>query len=369
MKTDTTTTASPAAPPSTVDPVSASADFEADLENLFAEVTADEEEEAPEAPVKVKAKAKAPKEPEAEAEADEVEEDAAEPEEGSADEDEEDADEEKAALRNPDKFQAILDARRAKLQKAREERAAAVAEAEALRQQIAEMQDSGPPKPVLLTPTGLSPLADVHSEEQLQQAEANAEAQLKWCRDNRQGGTLRNGDELSAEQVAAMEDRALHILRKAIPARQRYLQTYQEDIATAARTLPFLTPGHALHDELAAFGDRELNQYPDLAAHPRHVSMLAQVFAFRKLAAGTHQLIPRADGTLQLVSVKPGTPAPAKSTTTPAKPPTVRPATVSAPLPKRRDTSAARQAERLASDDPMEAFSADMEDLYAAASR
>lgn len=367
MKTDTTTTASPSAPPSTVDPVSASADFEADLENLFDEVTADEEEEAPEAPVKVKAKAKAPKEPEAEAATEEVEEAEEEPEEG-ADEDEEDAAEEEAALRNPDKFQAILDARRAKLQKAREREAAAVAEAEALRQQIAELQDSGP-KLVLLTPTGLSPLADVHSEEQLQQAEANAEAQLKWCRDNRQGGTLRNGDELSAEQVAAMEDRALHILRKAIPARQRYLQTYQEDIATAARTLPFLTPGHALHDELAAFGDRELNQYPDLAAHPRHVSMLAQVFAFRKLAAGTHQLIPRADGTLQLVSVKPGTPAPAKSTTTPAKPPTVRPAAVSAPLPKRRDTPAARQAERLASDDPMEAFSADMEDLYAAASR
>lgn len=373
MKTETTTatTTAPAEgrQSAVVDPVSAAAEFDAELENLFAEVSADEDEEpAPVERVKAKAKAKAPEEPEAEAAAaEEVEE---EPAEDAEEEDKDDADEEKAALRNPDKFQAILDARRAKLHKAREERAAAVAEAEELRQQLAALQENGPPKPVLLTPTGQSPLADVHSEEQLQQAEANATAQLSWCRKNREGGTLRDGTELTAEQVASMEDGALDMLRKAIPARQRYLQAFREDLATATRTLPFLTPGHALHNDLAAFGDRELSQYPDLAAHPQHVSIIAKVYAFEKLAAGTHQLIPRADGTLQLVSVtKPGTaPATKATTTTPAKPPTVRPA-VSAPPPQRRDTPAARQADRLASDDPMEAFSADMEDLYAAASR
>lgn len=337
-----------------------------DLDAIFDESAEETPEETP-AAAAPKKKDKTPPTPEPAEEADpEEEEDTAEDTDDSADADDEDGDdaaaeaeEEKAALRNPDKFQAILDKRKAKLQKAREER-------DALRAELEELRASqAPAEPMVLKPTNTSPLANVQSEGDLTKAEAAWQAELDWCLENPQGGVREHGEEereWSAAEVKARAKQAMQMLKDAIPQQRQWLKSADADKRTAAETMPFFNPKDPLHAELVAFGDRLMRERPELFYAPDRLTMTGKLFAFEKLAAGTHRMV-KVNGQMKLLPVtrdSDGTGRPEKKPVTPsAKASAAR--TPSAPPPKQ--AGGRSHADRLHSDDPQEAAMAAMDDL------
>lgn len=348
------------------------ADIDDAAEDIFGAQFDEQEPDEPSPPPVARPKAKptvkaAPKPPAvedsdeeetAEDEPEEPEEETPPASEEEAEEDEEDASVLKQA-RDAAKVQAILDARREKLQKARQERDEAKAELERLR------AEQAPAEPLVLTPTLNSPLANVQSAADLAKAEAAWQKELEWCLDNPQGGVRENGEEereWSAAEVKARAKQATAILKDAIPQQRQWLKAMEADVRTAAETMPFFNPKDPMHPELVAFGDRLMKERPELFYAPDRASLAGKLFAFEKIAAGTHRMV-KVGGQLKLLPVtrdSDGTGLPAK------KPAGARPGAASlkaaAPPPARRNTEAARRADLRKSDDPEEAFSADMDD-------
>lgn len=101
-----------------------------------------------------------------------------------------------------------------------------------------QLEEAGKRPPVV---TGAAiPLAHVTSEEDLKQAEAEAQATLAWAKKNRKGATLQIGGvdrEFNEEQMEGIRENAQDILN-AVPERRKWLADYQTAKDAAAKVYP-----------------------------------------------------------------------------------------------------------------------------------
>jgi len=388
-----------AAPPAGVrvyDRESGQAAFEAEMEEFYAEVNGQpappQNEEPPAAPPEPapapKPKPKAavkpatpppvadpppPEEPAGESEPAAGEEPPADNE--AAAEEAEDAEVLQNA-RNKDHAQKILNDRRERLQRAREERDKAVSDRDAALARVQELEAGADNKPVVLQPSPQNPLSHLTSPEAVDKAAEYYAREIAWCRQNKQGGEKMGRDgqpmELTAEQVADRMEQALIGLHQAVPAQREYLRAREDDARHAARTMPFIHPNSPVFKSLSEYGDAYLQRAPGVVASPSHVSDIAKMFAFDAVAKGTHTIVRRADGTVQLIAVtQPKTSAAGSAAPAPATPPAAQnppaatlPRVPAPPRPVRKDGAAASRADRMASGDAQTAFDAEMEDFF-----
>ncbi len=332
--------------PQTGDEASPEDAFESFVGGLF-----DEEEEGAEAQGEDNADEEPEQQTEGEADAEEGEE---------TEEEHDDSEDDKAAAREPDKVQAMLDKRKKQRDEARKER-------DELRQENEQLKAAGTqgPAPVVLPASPESPLANVHTAEELKATTDAWKEELKWCRENPQGGSRKGANgkdvEWDADRVSRRADQAMTILSEAVPERQAYLEAFRNDVATVGKTMPFLRPGHELHAEAATFGDQVLKEAPGIAQSPRHVGLLGAAFLGQMILAGKLNVV-HGPGGVQLVKRvagnSDGSGKPRTVVSVPGKKPVSQKPT---PPPVRPAGRKPDLAERLASNDPKERFSADMD--------
>lgn len=322
---------------------------------------------APAAKPAARPTAKAPEEPAEDEEADEP----AAPQATDPEADDDDVEAEDAAEklpRDPEKFQAILDARRAKLIRAREQRDAMQAERDAALARAEELEAAGGKAaandPFAIAPTPENPLSAVTSAEALEQTEQRWRSTLKWCQANRDGGSARGADgqpvELSAEEVAEKLAEATRYLTEYIPAQQRRRAGFAEDVKEILPKAPFLNPNHAHYQAVMASGDRLMAEIPNVMASDRYIGWSTKAILGDLIISGKYTVVHGRDGAVQLIERKPGG-APVAAAPTAPKP---KPAPVRAGLPPVRPAgAAAARAERRHSDSAEDRYDADMDDF------
>lgn len=283
-----------------------------------------------------------------------------EPEEETAedDNDEEDDDDE---IRDPKKVQAMLDKRKRQRDKAREERDAVMAELESLR-------TAQPVTPLLLQPTPETPVSHLYRPDELESAERQWKAELEWCKDHlAEGGSRPGADgklvEWDAAQVRRRFDQTLSVLQTHLPKQREFAAQFQSDIKDVAQRYPFLAKGSPLHQAAADFGQEVLDRAPGLAAHPRHISLLARAFIGEQILSGKYRALTGRDGRVQLVPVT-------GESDGSGKPKVVKPA-ADKPVLRKPGTPPVRPSdrktdlrERLEHGSPEEAAAAELDDLW-----
>lgn len=248
------------------------------------------------------------------------------PDEEEGGDESDDDEEEEETVRNP----KALFARIQKVKSQRNAARAALAEREkevsTLKTKFEEVASAS----IRHEPTADEPLGNIASEKELDETEAYWKQELKWCRENKTGGTRKtvNGKEkeLDEEEVTARMDRALEIIQHA-PARRRLLAAQQADVKTAAQTFPFFTPNHALHQQFISFADgvlyagegdnRRLRH--QIASLPDYATHLAERFLGKLAREGNYSIVPTANGQVKLVPMKKAAPGAKKPE--PTKPP------------------------------------------------
>lgn len=251
-------------------------------------------------------------------------------------------DEEDAAdlegVRDKDKVQAMLDKRRAKLEAARKERDAAVAELE-------QMKANFSVAPVLLQPTAESPLSAVKDMAELDKAAAAWEKEMEWCMENPEGG-VRGEVEWTPEKVKLRMKQAATVLRKEVPARAEYLREFQTDVQRL-NSYDFIAAPGPLREQFQQFGDEVLSRAPGIASHPNHLTTLADAFIGAQVRSGKWAPVV-VSGKVKLVPVSKtgdGTGKPRAATVATEKPLLRKPA----PPPARRTNKAEQREQAIAS--------------------
>jgi len=262
-------------------------------------------------------------------ETEEVESDegAAEDEEATEQEDDEDEDETpEETVRNP----KALIARIAKVKDQRNAARAALAEKDTEITTLRTQFEAVATASIRHEPTAEEPLGDIATEQELDKTEAYWKQELKWCRDNKTGGTRKTADggtkELDEDEVSARMDRALEVIQHA-PARRRLIDAQKKDVQQAAAVFPFFAQNHALHADFVAYADgllytgtgesRRLRE--QIASLPDYASRLADSYLGKVAREGKYSVVPMPDGKVKLVPMtkaEPGAKKPA-----PAKPP------------------------------------------------
>jgi hypothetical protein len=196
-----------------------------------------------------------------------------------ADSAEEPEDSEDAAAEEPageevtkDKVQRRIDKLVAKQRESEEKAQAASAELEQLRTAKADLeaQLNQTSRPVL-TPTADNPLADVDSDEALQQRIQNAQAVRRWALQNTDGTTIRQPDGtekfIEAAEVKDYLVKADDILTIHVPARKEWLAQREPAVQAAKTMFPdIFKEGTPLNQAYKA----TVKQAPDLLKLPQH---------------------------------------------------------------------------------------------------
>jgi hypothetical protein len=196
-----------------------------------------------------------------------------------ADSDQEPEESEDAAAEEPageevtkDKVQRRIDKLVAKQRESEEKAQAASAELEQLRTAKADLeaQLNQTSRPVL-TPTADNPLADVDSDEALQQRIQNAQAVRRWALQNTDGTTIKQPDGtekfIEAAEVKDYLVKADDILTIHVPARKEWLAQREPAVQAAKSMFPdIFKEGSALNQAYKA----TIKQAPDLLKIPQH---------------------------------------------------------------------------------------------------
>jgi hypothetical protein len=171
-----------------------------------------------------------------------------------------------------DKVQRRIDKLVAKQREAEEKAQAASAELEQLRTVKADLeaQLNQTSRPVL-SPTAENPLADVDSEETLQQRIQNAQAVRRWALQNTDGTTIRQPDGtekfIEAAEVKDYLVKADDILTLHVPARRQWLAQREPAVQAAKNMFPnIFKEGSALNQAYKA----TIKSAPDLLKIPQH---------------------------------------------------------------------------------------------------
>ena len=196
-----------------------------------------------------------------------------------ADSAEEPEDSEDAAAEEPageevtkDKVQRRIDKLVAKQRESEEKAQAASAELEQLRTAKADLeaQLNQTSRPVL-TPSADNPLADVDSDEALQQRIQNAQAVRRWALQNTDGTTIKQPDGsekfIEAAEVKDYLVKADDILTIHVPARKEWLAQREPAVQAAKSMFPdIFKEGSQLNQAYKA----TIKQAPDLLKIPQH---------------------------------------------------------------------------------------------------
>jgi hypothetical protein len=196
-----------------------------------------------------------------------------------ADSAEEPEDSEDAAAEEPageevtkDKVQRRIDKLVAKQRESEEKAQAASAELEQLRTAKADLeaQLNQTSRPVL-SPSADNPLADVDSDEALQQRIQNAQAVRRWALQNTDGTTIKQPDGsekfIEAAEVKDYLVKADDILTIHVPARKEWLAQREPAVQAAKSMFPdIFKEGSALNQAYKA----TIKQAPDLLKIPQH---------------------------------------------------------------------------------------------------
>jgi len=196
-----------------------------------------------------------------------------------ADPDEEPEDSEDTAAEEPageevtkDKVQRRIDKLVAKQREAEEKAQAAASELEQLRTAKADLeaQLNQTSRPVL-SPTADNPLADVDSDEALQQRIQNAQAVRRWALQNTDGATIKQPDGsekyIEPAEVKDYLVKADDILTIHVPARKEWLAQREPAVQAAKSVFPDLfKEGSQLNQAYKA----TIKQAPDLLKIPQH---------------------------------------------------------------------------------------------------
>jgi hypothetical protein len=196
-----------------------------------------------------------------------------------ADSAEEPEDSEDAAAEEPageevtkDKVQRRIDKLVAKQRESEEKAQAASAELEQLRTAKADLeaQLNQTSRPVL-SPSADNPLADVDSDEALQQRIQNAQAVRRWALQNTDGTTIKQPDGtekfIEAAEVKDYLVKADDILTIHVPARKEWLAQREPAVQAAKSMFPdIFKEGSQLNQAYKA----TIKQAPDLLKIPQH---------------------------------------------------------------------------------------------------
>ena len=171
-----------------------------------------------------------------------------------------------------DKVQRRIDKLVAKQRESEEKAQAASAELEQLRTAKADLeaQLNQTSRPVL-SPSADNPLADVDSDEALQQRIQNAQAVRRWALQNTDGTTIRQPDGsekfIEAAEVKDYLVKADDILTIHVPARKEWLAQREPAVQAAKSMFPdIFKEGSALNQAYKA----TIKQAPDLLKIPQH---------------------------------------------------------------------------------------------------
>jgi hypothetical protein len=171
-----------------------------------------------------------------------------------------------------DKVQRRIDKLVAKQREAEEKAQAATSELEQLKTAKADLeaQLNQTSRPVL-TPTADNPLADVDSEEALQQRIQHAQAVRRWALQNTDGATIKQPDGsekfIEGSEVKEYLVKADDILTIHVPARKQWLAQREPAVQAAKSMFPDLfKEGSQLNQAYKA----TIKQAPDLLKLPQH---------------------------------------------------------------------------------------------------
>jgi hypothetical protein len=171
-----------------------------------------------------------------------------------------------------DKVQRRIDKLVAKQREAEEKAQAATSELEQLKTAKADLeaqlnQNSRP----VLTPTADNPLADVDSDDALQQRIQNAQAVRRWALQNTDGATIKQPDGsekyIEPAEVRDYLVKADDILTLHVPARKEWLAQREPAVQAAKSMFPdIFKEGSQLNQAYKA----TIKQAPDLLKIPQH---------------------------------------------------------------------------------------------------
>lgn len=192
--------------------------------------------------------------------------------EEASDEEDEPAEEESGNEVQKDKVQRRIDKLVAKQREAEERATAVSAELEQLKaaKEELEAQLNQTTRPVL-TPSADNPLADVDSEDALEQRVQNAQAVRRWALQNSDGATIKKPDGseqfISGEEVKDYLIKADDILTVHAPARRTWLAQRQPAVEAAKNIFPDLFKAGT--DMNRAY-QATVKQAPELLRIPQH---------------------------------------------------------------------------------------------------
>ena len=192
--------------------------------------------------------------------------------EEASDEEDEPAEEESGNEVQKDKVQRRIDKLVAKQREAEEKATAVSAELEQLKAAKADLeaQLNQTTRPVL-TPTADNPLADVDSEDALEQRVQNAQAVRRWALQNSDGATIKKPDGseqfISSDEVKDYLIKSDDILTVHAPARRAWLSQRAPAVEAAKNIFPDLfKAGTDLNKAYQA----TVKQAPELLRIPQH---------------------------------------------------------------------------------------------------
>lgn len=209
--------------------------------------------------------------------------DATETEEASATEEEETTEEEKSEDEEEKEeeseeeeakgVQKRINQLHAQKAKAREERDEAIAERDALKEQLQALTERLTTKPLALMPTPEDPLAELTTEDQIEARMEKARATIQWCKANRKGAEVPRAEgsdemvELDPDQIQAIREQEEEVLNEHAPRRKEYIQAFATATANAREAYPTLfKSGHK--DQ--AYATAVMKMIPGFARHPFH---------------------------------------------------------------------------------------------------
>lgn len=198
---------------------------------------------------------------------------------------------EKAKLESAPKWaQKRIDKLTAQKHEFKREAEAAKAEAAALKAEADSLRAGR----VSLAPTPADPLADVTTQQALDERISQARLVRDWCLRHPEGGTLAgaNGQEVEfdAEEVAARRAAADDVIAFHAPQRRQWLAEHEAAAAEAKRRYPALfKPGHGAEAYASV-----VKRNPAILADPQHPLRIGRELIGYLVESGEYRLVAKA---------------------------------------------------------------------------